>query len=527
MRTIGADEKASVPQLLIVDGQQRLTSLYAVTKGLSVVRNDFSTEPIRIAFHPLEERFEVLDAGIKKSAEYIHDVSEVWNTSGGTFKFISTFVGRLRAARAASLREDSAREVTPEEEDKIAQSIGRLFNLTSYPFTALQLLASVSEEKVAEIFVRINSKATPLNQADFILTLMSVYWDEGRTAVERFCRESRKPSQGKPSPYNHLIQPDPDQLLRVSVALGFRRARLQHAYSILRGKDLDSGEFSDVRREEQFCVLERAQGAVLNIQNWHDFLWCVKGAGYRRSSEIISETALLYSYALYLLGKRDFGVNHADLRRVIMRWFFMAALTARYTTSHESTMEQDLSRLRDVKTPAGFCQVLDSVVRNTLTPDYWNITLPQQLATQAARSPSLYAFYAALCILDAKALFSNLKMAELFSPDIHATVSAVERHHLFPKAYLKANGITEQRDINQLANYAWLEWKDNRAILDQAPSAYFPSRIKIFGEAERRDFCYWHALPQDWENLDYHAFLSERRRLMAGVIRDAYQKLWT
>jgi len=51
----------------------------------------------------------------------------------------------------------------------------------------LELSANISEEDVADVFVRINSKGTPLNQADFILTLMSVFWDEGRTQLERFC----------------------------------------------------------------------------------------------------------------------------------------------------------------------------------------------------------------------------------------------------------------------------------------------------------------------------------------------------
>ena len=44
---------------------------------------------------------------------------------------------------------------------------------------------------MADIFVRINSEGVRLNQADFILTLMSVFWDEGRMALETFCRQSR------------------------------------------------------------------------------------------------------------------------------------------------------------------------------------------------------------------------------------------------------------------------------------------------------------------------------------------------
>ena len=53
---------------------------------------------------------------------------------------------------------------------------------------------------------------------------MSVCWDEGRTELEEFCRAARHPAQAGPSsPFNQLIEPDPDQLLRVAVGLGFRR----------------------------------------------------------------------------------------------------------------------------------------------------------------------------------------------------------------------------------------------------------------------------------------------------------------
>ncbi len=102
--------------------------------------------------------------------------------------------------------------------------IDRLYDLQNYPFTALELSSSVDEEQVADVFVRINSQGVTLNQADFILTLMSVFWDEGRADLETFCRLSRQPSTGGASPFNYFIKPDPDQMLRVSVGLGFRRA---------------------------------------------------------------------------------------------------------------------------------------------------------------------------------------------------------------------------------------------------------------------------------------------------------------
>jgi len=76
-------------------------------------------------------------------------------------------------------------------------------------------------------------------------------------------------------------------MLRVGVGLAFRRARLQYVYSILRGKDLDTGEFSTDRRTLQFGKLQEAQTKVLNVVNWHEFIKAIKQAGFaRKTSEV-------------------------------------------------------------------------------------------------------------------------------------------------------------------------------------------------------------------------------------------------
>jgi uncharacterized protein with ParB-like and HNH nuclease domain len=67
-RQIGADDKQiKIPGLLVVDGQQRLTSLYAVFKGAEVLNSDFTPSRIEIAFRPRDGSFEVADAAIQTS----------------------------------------------------------------------------------------------------------------------------------------------------------------------------------------------------------------------------------------------------------------------------------------------------------------------------------------------------------------------------------------------------------------------------------------------------------------------------
>lgn len=514
-RQIGTTQKQKAPRLLIVDGQQRLTSLYAVQKGLAVLREDYREEKINIAFRPVDESFEVADATIRRNPEYLPDISQVWNKATDLFELVDEFLERLQQSRP----------VSPEEKRQIRSAITQLYNLQNYPFTALELSHTVDEQQVADVFVRINSKGTPLNQADFILTLMSVFWDAGRMELEKFCREARQPSLSGASPFNYFLQPDPDQLLRVCVGLSFRRARLQHVYSILRGKDLETEEFSDERREQQFVALRGGQSYVLNLQHWHEFLKALMRAGYRGANMISSQTAVLYAYVFYLIGKRDFGVEAYTLRGVIARWYFMVALTGRYTGSPESAMEQDLARLRGLQTAAEFVGLLDRIINDAFTEDYWSITLPNELATSSPRSPSLFAYYAALNLLDAKVLFSQMKVAELIDPALRGKKAALERHHLFPRAYLLRIGINETRDINQIANYALVEWKDNIDIKDAPPATYLPKYLERFDQAMLTQMYHWHALPDGWEAMAYMTFIEVRRKAIAQIIREGYAKL--
>lgn len=513
-KVIGDANKQKTPSLLIVDGQQRLTSLYAVIRREAVLRENFEREHIRIAFRPQSGTFTVPDATTERDPEYILDISEVFAQS--TSKSIREYLKRLEAAR----------KVTDEETELVESAIERLASLTNFPFIALELSQQCSEEQVADVFVRINSEGKKLNQSDFILTLMSVFWDDGRTELEKFCRSARQPAPaGQPSPFNQIFQPDPDHLLRVNVGVAFRRARLEYVYSLLRGKDLSTGEVSPTQRDSQFQKLRDAQGRVLSLTYWADFLNVVRSAGYRSAKTISSVNALVFAYQLYLLGRTEYEVEGFKLRNAIARWLFMSLLTGRFSSSPESRMEQDLAELRELKTAEQFLARLATVEAATLTDDYWTKTLPLELATSAGRSPALFGFYAAQTLLGARALFSKNPVSDLLDPPALGQKKALERHHLFPKQHLKKLGIESVRDINQIANYALVEWDDNIAISDAPPSAYWPQYAGRFGAEDLAQMCSWHALPDSWWTLGYTDFLAARRPLIALVVRQGYDTL--
>ncbi|MEC5129637.1 DUF262 domain-containing protein [Verrucomicrobiales bacterium BCK34] len=520
-KQIGDNEHQKVPNLLIVDGQQRMTSLYAVLKGIAVVRENYESENIEIAFRPSDGKFEVCDAAIRRDPEFLPNISELFAKGASQFRIVGEFLEGLSA-----YREKTGKEFSEEERKKCEQSLQRLFNLTAFPFTTLQLSASINEEQVAEVFVRINSKGKSLNQADFILTLMSVFWEDGRKELEQFCQDARKPTKGGASSFNYFVEPSPDQLLRVSIGLAFRRARLKSAYSVLRGKDMDTDEFSEEMREKQFALLKEAQAHVLNLQHWHDYLGILRQSGFLGGHMISSATTIFYTYILYLIGRIDLKVVPHTLGQVIGRWFYMASITSRYTGgSPETLMERDLADLRGVKDSENFLAWIERVMVSELTSDFWSVTLPNRLETSSSTSPLLYAYYASLNLLQARALFSKKHIRDVLDPALKAKKSPVERHHLYPKSYLGTLGFSSTRDTNQIANYALVEWNDNIAISDQPPSEYFQSYWDRLTPKEQEDQTYWHALPDGWESMDYKVFLDARRKGIAKVIADGYDRL--
>ncbi|MYC68922.1 MAG: DUF262 domain-containing protein [Acidobacteriia bacterium] len=524
VRQIGGGERDGVARLLIVDGQQRLTSLFAVLTGEPVLTSRYQRKRIRIAFRPEDETFEVTDAAIERDPEYVSDITVLWNK-----KYKSTvrdFLEHLQAHRGLDL--DDRDGSWSDKEDLLEERVDRVRDLHDFRFQVLELNAGASEEEVADIFVRTNSEGVQLKQSDFILTLMSVHWDKGRRQLEQFSRATVDASVTGQSPKNPFIDPSPDQLLRAGVGLAFRRGRLSLVYNLLRGKDMESGVVSESRRMMQFQALAEAQDRVLDLNSWHEFLKCLTHAGFRSRRMLTSDNALIYTYILWLIGRCDFGLDRKTLRGVIARWFFMAHTTGRYTGSHETQIEADLGRLAESATAGdgrAFCRELDRLVRATLTTDYWGISLPNRLDTSAAKSPVLSAYQAALNLLDAEALFSDLRIRDLLDPTVTAP-RAVERHHLFPKKYLADRGVTGIRNVNAIANMAYLDWPENASIGADDPAVYWPAMAARLAPDRLERHRYWHALPVGWEQLDYATFLERRRSLMASVVRDGFDTLW-
>ena len=112
-------------------------------------------------------------------------------------------------------------------------------------------------------------------------------------------------------------------------------------------------------------------------------------------------------------------------------------------------------------------------------------------------------------------------------------------HHIFPKQYLKKNGISSKGKYNQVANYTYLDTQVNKAISDDAPAIYFEkvlsqcnSKNPVIGNITDLDALNHNleenAIPSEVVNMtvaDYDEFLIKRRQLMAKMVEEYYKSL--
>ena len=523
-KSIGVDlHSYDSPKEVIIDGQQRLTSLYAVMKGKKVINSKFDEKSIIISYNPLQDKFEVGYQATKKDPEWIYNISDVYTTSS-SFKFINSFIKRL-----SEYRECKGGVLTEAEQDTISENINAIVNLKNHTLPVFDIKANAEEEDVSEIFVRVNSGGVSLKQNDFILTLLSLYWDEGRKEIEEFSKESTFPTKGKTTSYNQITTVAAQDLIRVVMAYAFDRARLKYGYKLLRGADFDKrGAVDGELRIQRFDTLKDKLPDVLDVHSWHEFLKAVMNAGYLSRDLILSGNAIFYSYAFYLIAKHRFHASYNENMHLTSLWFFYASLVSLYTGSFESTVESHLNSIKDLSTLKEYKDFILSRVNERLTNDYFDITLvgSEGLAVSGKGNNAWNAYVAALNIMDAKILFSksNLLVSKLFEPRTDGNRKSLEKHHLFPKAHMKAQGYTDAK-INQMANYAFIDWKDNMDILDDAPSVYYPIVCEGRSDEEILRMEEENALPHGWENMPYEDFLVERRKLMAAKIKQAFDLL--
>lgn len=522
-KSIGVGEKEfKRPDDLVIDGQQRLTSLLAAISGIEVLDKNFKPRRIKISFDPLEKDFQVWTQAFERSPKYIADISEVFKAHDNLqiSKFRRSVINKMNEGRARNEQP----ELTDEEQDKIEDNINALLNLRNYTIPTLRILSKADEEDVAEIFRRVNSGGQNLNENNFIETLLAVYDNAMHDKIKKFCSDSRVPA--KNTSYNHIIDVDPSHIIRVAIAYGFHRARMRYGYKLLRGDDLDAGTTSIETREKNMKIFGEALDRVINLNDWHAFINLFSEAGYLGKDLVRSNYVVVFSYVFYLMGKYEYRVDPLVLRYAIIRWIFMSTITSFYSSSPETTVERQMADLRNINNADEFISYLDETVKLRMNETYFSVELEKELISSSASSPLWFGYIASINVLGTPMLFSNTPQSKYWVLGADGDKKSIDKHHIFPKHYLENIGIESDRDRNQLANFTYLDYNTNIDISDDAPESYIERYKTKFEAEEYAKHLANNAIPMGFENMDYFEFLESRRKLMAGIIKKAYNKLW-
>lgn len=539
------DGTISSGKKILIDGQQRVTALMTAIAGIPVINASYRKERIKIAFNPFAalstdkdaEIFAVQDQSHLKSKKWIPDISEVFKTGFKQFSFITKFCA------------DNP-DMDPET---LADILSNLTSIGNRLIGVIDLSENLDIDIVTDIFIRINSKGTALSQGDFVMSKIAADDAYGgnllRKAIDYFAHLCVEPTfydfirnndtefarseylsklawlkNGKDNVYN----PECDDILRVAFMHMYPRAKLADLVSLLSGRDFETREYKIEITEDTYAKLKQGVLNVINQNNFNQFMLAIKGAGFISSKLVNSKMALDFAYALYLRLSISKEVSVSEVKRIVQKWYVLSVLTGRYSSSPETAFYKDIRLINE----KGVVATLNDIEAATLSENFWDIAVVQDLAYTSTINPTYLVYLAAQVYgNDMSLLSNNISVRYLIE-------MAGDVHHIFPKEYLKANGFSRNL-YNQNANYAYLDTQVNKSIGKKSPHQYFMEAVtqcdthiitcgSITDVVVLKNNLEENCIPFDVCNMnhtDYEAFLAERRKRMALKIKDYYYSL--
>ncbi|MDP1766709.1 MAG: DUF262 domain-containing protein [Methylotenera sp.] len=530
------DGSLSEGKKILIDGQQRVTALTAAILGQYVINKTYQRVKIKIAFNPITEKFEVQNPAILKDKTWLHDIAEAINGKTDLFEIADNYF-----------------ELNPDADKKhVRNSFSNLINIPKKQIGLIELAPDLDIETVTEIFIRINSKGVVLSQADFAMSKIASNTDYGgnelRKAIDYFCHLAIAPEfykhivdndkefaktdyfqkmQWLKTENEDLYDPDYNDLIRVAFTSQFNRGRLSDLVSLLSGRNFETRTFEDAIAEQSFTTLKTGVNNFINETNFKRFLMIIKSAGFISPKLIRSQNAINFAYIVYLKLK-ELKVNSVLIESYVRRWLVYSILTGRYSGSPESSFDFDIKQISQKP----FDEYLKEKEEGELSDAFWNASLPQSLDTSVASSPYFHVFLASQVKSNDRGFLSkDVLVSDLISlrGDIH---------HLFPKDYLKKNGL-DQSKYNQIANYAYMQSEINIKVGNNPPKDYFELVNKQMLENDRQvsglateqellNNLKMNSVPTEIMQMsvdNYYEFLVLRRKLMAEKIKEYYFSL--
>ena len=490
--------------LLLLDGQQRLTSLAAIIRGLPVqVRG--RRRPIELLFnleHPdglalvteVDEAGE--DSGDDESddvdAEELEDVDDASEDELQRRLNEMTFV--VSTSRLAALPQwVKVSEVFTADNDseflraagvndfddprykKYSDRLARLRKVRDYVYRMDVLERSLSYDEVTEIFVRVNSLGSKLRSSDLALAQITAKWRNSLVVFQEF--QSRCAERG------------------FNLDLGIHLKNLV-AFATGQSRFLSVGAIPVDRLQDAWKESCAAMEFAI------DFL--VSNTGIDDPG-LLSSPFLMVTVG-YFGRSRDYSLSpeESDLLR---QWVLLANAKGRYSRgSSETLLDQDIAGIRDGGDAASLMDRLRlQVGRLEISPE--------ELEGRNQRSALFKTMFLAFRSADAKDWKSNLQISLRRAGAQHK----LQFHHIFPKAYLR--GQYRPREIDDISNLAFIDGRTNNKIKANAPAEYLPPLIEQRGEAQFAA----QAIPTDLALLAsdrYPDFLTARRILIAESLNE-------
>ena len=530
------DGSLSRGKKILIDGQQRVTALTAALLGQTVIDDTYKQAVIKIAFHPLEEKFEVFNSAIQKDKNWIHDIAEIIQPEFSPIQFTRNYLKKNPDA----------------DEATIEQNIQRLQAIVVRPIGLIELNHDLDIDAVTKIFIRINSTGVVLSQADFAMSKIAANESYGgnllRKAIDYFCRLAIRPEfhghietndkdfvttdfyntmKWLRSEKDDLYDPNYNDMLRVAFCYKFKRVKLGDLVSLLSGRNFETQSYEDAIAEASFNSLKDAVMDFMNETYFKRFVMIIKSAGFINSKLISSKNTLNFAYVLFLHLK-EIKTGDAMIERYVRRWFVMCVLLGRYSGSSETQFYSDIKTIHE----QGIEKTLTDIETADMGDSFWASGLTQGLATSSTNASALNVFWAAQSKLNDKGFLSrDITVKEMIE-------HRGDIHHIFPKQFLKEEGLTISQ-YNQVANYVYVQQEINIRVGKQSPEEYI-GKIRqqcvdgplVYGgidnieefEENLRINC----IPGNIDEMNfehYQDFLTARREMMAAKIKKYYADL--
>jgi hypothetical protein len=473
--------------LLLLDGQQRLTSLSSVLRGEPVHVKGRKT-PVEILFnldHPDELTFitevnEDVESDDDLDGEDEADLDPMERVNKRAFHVSNKAVASLpnwvkvtdvfSKSDADIFKEAGVTGFDDPRYARYSERLKQLRGIKDYVYRAEILEREKSYEEVTEIFVRVNSLGAKLRGSDLALAQITARWKGSLSLFTDY--QTRVRDLG--------FDLDLGVHLRALIAVITGQSKFLTVGSLSKER-LESG-WERTQRVFDFAV----DFAVKNLQV--------------NSRALLSSPLLLITTA-YWADRRDFKIDPEEAA-AFRTWFLIASAKGRYSRgSSESVLDQDLALLRN---RGGATELLQRLEQQFGRLEF----LPTDLVGRNTQSGVFKAMFMLFKENGADDWATSLRI----SPKHANSADKIEFHHIFPKAFLKRERKDLQdSDINDIANYAFVGSTTNKQISDKTPSAYRLNYPVARLEAQLVRFEEWGDGADDFEK-----FIQQRRAAIAA-----------